>query len=95
MDKRLELTERQKKLVARLNTLAKEMSDAHIGIIYKEFGELWAYNKEQIEDTFFDEDCSEDDGDVRVKLADLEILNFPIGLNLTWGEDYYFGVRFK
>ena len=95
MDKRLKLTERQKELVARLNALAKEMSEAHIGIIYKEYGELWAYNSEQVEDTFFEEDCNEESGDVRVKLADLEYLDFPIGLNLTWGDDYYFGVRFE
>ena len=94
MDKRLELTEKQKEIISRYNSIVNEMLEANIHCIYKQYENIGAINGEYVEEKFFPEDVSVEDGDIFVEFAEITQIACPFGLTLI-DTDYGFGVQFK
>lgn len=94
MDERLELTEKQKEIISRYNAIVKEMEDAKIELVHREFNELYAFNAELVADTCFYEDYIEGVS-VKVELEDLPLVECPYGLCLVWNDDHSFCVSFE
>jgi len=96
MDKRLELTEKQKEIISRYNDILKEMKEAKIMGVFKYFDDVCLFNGEQVEDVFFEEDriFTEDDIEIteRVDTNGCFVVSAPFGLCV--GHDEYFNVEF-
>ena len=92
MDKRLELTEKQKEIIARYNSIVKEMEDAKIICTHMEYEGLSAINGEYVREQNFPEDGGEDS--VFVEFNDTVHIESPFGMRL-WMEDVGFNVSFK
>ena len=90
MDKRLELTEKQKEIISRYNAILKEMKEAKIMGVFKYYDDVCLFNGEQVENVFFEEDGSETTE--RVDTSDCYAVSVPFGLCL--GYDNYFNVEF-
>lgn len=91
MDKRLELTEKQKEIIARYNNIIEEMEDAKIICTWMEYEGISAINGENVSDQTFPED--ECDGSVFVNFSETEYIKCPFGLRL-WYDDKGFNVTF-
>jgi len=90
MDKRLELTEKQKEIISRYNDILKEMKEAKIMGVFKYFDDVCLFNGEQVEDVFFEEDGNETTE--RVDTNGCFVVSAPFGLCV--GHDEYFNVEF-
>lgn len=90
MDKRLELTEKQKEIISRYNAILKEMEEAKIMGVFKYFDDVCLFNGEQVEDVFFVEDGNETTE--RIDTNDCYAVSGPFGLCV--GYDEYFEVQF-
>lgn len=95
MNKKLELTKEQLRVVERYNRAVKDMKDANIICVFKEYDEILAINGEQVEDVFFAEDISESSDNILVKTDEPEVIACPFGLCLTSYDDFSFGVQLK
>ena len=92
MDKRLELTAKQKEIISRYNNIVKEMEDAKIICTWMEWEGISAINGEQVADQTFPEDTG--DEYVFVKFSETEEIACPFGMRL-WMEDEGFNIRFN
>lgn len=90
MDKRLELTEKQKEIISRYNAILKEMKEAKIMGVFQFYDDVSLFNGEQVENVFFEEDGNETTE--RVDTRDCYVVSVPFGLCL--GYDNYFNVEF-
>lgn len=91
MDKRLELNEKQKEIIARYNSILEEMEDAKIICTWMEYEGISAINGEHVSSQGFPED--ECEGSVFVNFNETEIIGCPFGLRL-WYDDKGFNVTF-
>lgn len=91
MDKRLELNEKQREIIARYNSIVKEMEDAKIICTYMEYEGISAINGEHVAKQTFPED--DIDGCVTVDFSETERIECPWGMRL-WAEDGGFNVTF-
>lgn len=91
MDKRLELNEKQKEIIARYNSIVKEMEDAKIICTWMEYEGISAINGEHVLHQTFPEDENEDF--VFVDFKETEQIECPFGMRL-WCDDKGFNVMF-
>ena len=86
MDKRLELTEKQKEIVSRYEAIVKEMEEAKIVGVFEYFNDVFLFNGEQVENVYFEEDRS--DLTVNVNTDDCYVVGVPFGLCICYDETF-------
>lgn len=80
MDKRLELTPKQRGIIDRYNAIVEEMLNNNIICVHQSYGNIYAFNGANVADHFYAEDYIGDGESELVCLDELEQINSPFGL---------------
>lgn len=90
LDERLQLTDDQLIAINRYNNAVKDLLESGVQCVFREFGEIGAFNGSEVEEVTFEEETT--DGDMVIQFGDLMQIECPFGLNLVTN-DRTFSVR--